>query len=206
MLRLTVRSVNRPRRPRSRAFETESEKDQGTLSLILLSGNEGYMANCSGWGRWVDGAWKVMPAEFGFCATRGLWGIRDRAGILRLYAADSHQFDNGVRLWQFDAPSEDFTVVFEESSEELDGAATGMWGSAQDDIYAVGRIGAQGRVYHFDGTSWSRETEMGNIPPVAGIHGTSRNDVWLSLYDGRLLHYSTAGTTTRRMSGLSTPQ
>jgi hypothetical protein len=47
-----------------------------------------------------------------------------------------------------------------------------------------------GRLYHFDGTSWSRVTAIGDIPGPAGISGTGPDDVWLALGDGRLLHFA----------------
>ena len=191
------------------ALEMEDDKAGHSLAFTILGANEGYLAACDGWGRWMDGAWKFMPAEFGFCEAQGLWGIRDNAGILRLYAVDDHRFHNGIRVWQFDAPSEDYAMVFEDASEDDNGAATGIWGAAQDDIYVIGQIGSKagagsGRVYHFDGAAWKKESSMGPIPPPRGIHGTSRNDVWITLGDGRLLHYSTATTLTRRMSAAST--
>lgn len=180
--------------------------DTGVVAFSFQGPNEGYLVNSRGWGRWIDGAWKFMPAEFGFRWARGLWGLRDRKGGLLLFAADDNRFSNGVRIWRFDALEEDFRVEFEESSDEEEGGVSGLWGSAEDDIYAIGRIGegpGSGRIYHFDGTSWKRDNSMGPIPPPVGIHGTSRNDVWISLADGRLLHYSTAVAVSRKMS--STP-
>lgn len=193
------------------ALEMEDDKAGHSLAFAILGANEGYLTACDGWGRWRDGAWKFMPAEFGFCEARGLWGIRDNGGILRLYAVDSHRFGNGVRVWEFDAPAEDFNLVFEEASEDESGAAEGIWGSAQDDIYVIGQIGStrragQGRVYHFNGKTWRKVTELGALPVPRGIHGTSRNDVWIAFADGRLFHYSTATAVTRRMAGPSTAE
>src|SRR6266516_6280896 len=37
------------------------------------------------------------------------------------------------------------------------------------------------------GNSWSRLTEFGEIAPPGGVYGTSSNDVWVSLTDGRML-------------------
>ena len=186
-------------------FKGETGAAGETLAINFQSANEGYFVYGRGWGRWIDGAWKFMPMEFGFRDARGLWGLRDRGGVLRLYAIDSHQFSNGVRIWRFNPPMEDFDVEMEESSEDDLGAALGIWGSAQDDIYVIAVIGdgkkpGSGRVYHFDGKSWTRETSMGPIPSPVGITGTSRNDVWITLQNGRLLHYSTATTLTRKMS------
>lgn len=192
----------------SLAFRGSEDTLGRSLAITFQGPNEGYLVSCKGWGRWIDGTWKFMPAEFGFCDARGLWGLRDQEGGLQLFTIDNNRFSNGVRIWKFDPPSEDFNVVLEEESKDDWGSANGLWGSAQDDIYVIGQIGdgkraGDGRVYHFDGKAWSRDASMGPIPAPVGIHGTSRNDVWITLADGRLLHYSTAVSLTRKMSAAS---
>jgi hypothetical protein len=152
-----------------------------------------------------------MPGEFGFCSANGLWGLRDRGGDLQLFAVDSHRFTNGLRVWRFNPLLERFDVQTGEESDDQWGAAVGIWGSAEDDVYVVGWIGnaeaeGSGRVFHYNGNYWTRDESMGPIPGPCGIHGTSRNDVWLTLADGRLLHYSTATTLTRKMSITPTPK
>src|SRR6266516_3625272 len=43
------------------------------------------------------------------------------------------------------------------------------------------------------GNSWSRLTEFGEIAPPGGVYGTSSNDVWVSLTDGRMLRLRKSG-------------
>jgi len=92
------------------------------------------------------------------------------------------------------------------------GSATGVWGSAPDDVYVIGSLAAasggarSGRVYHYDGNLWSRVTEFGEIPPPTGIHGTAHDDVWIALQDGRLLRRSSrVERTIRRGSSRRRP-
>lgn len=56
------------------------------------------------------------------------------------------------------------------------GEAMEMWGSAANDLYAVG----WGGLMHFDGASWTA------VPGVAGtaIAGTASDDIWVANYDG----------------------
>ena len=46
-----------------------------------------------------------------------------------------------------------------------------------------------------DGSSWSRLTQFGEIAPPGGVYGTSSNDVWVSLTDGRMLRLRKSGLT-----------
>ena len=193
------------------AFKGRGGNAEGTMAFAFQGANEGYLVNGQGWGRWINGEWKFMPGEFGFCSANGLWGLRDRGGDLQLFAVDSHRFTNGLRVWRFNPLLERFDVQTGEESDDQWGAAVGIWGSAEDDVYVVGWIGnaeaeGSGRVFHYNGNYWTRDESMGPIPGPCGIHGTSRNDVWLTLADGRLLHYSTATTLTRKMSITPTPK
>jgi hypothetical protein len=142
-----------------------------------------------------DGERGDSTAEFDFCEVSGTWAIRDPTGQLHWYAVGNNNFANGVRVWKFDQSTQSFggrtNTVFAEGSGIYIGSATGIWGSASDDVYVIGEIAAasggarQGRIYHFNGSSWSRLTEFGEIAPPGGVYGTSSNDVWVSLTDGR---------------------
>lgn len=57
-----------------------------------------------------------------------------------------------------------------------------IWGSAADDVYAVGR----GTLLHFDGDRWSRQVPPTRHDPL-GIHGTAGDDVYA--VDGRSLFH-----------------
>lgn len=54
-----------------------------------------------------------------------------------------------------------------------------VWGSADDDVYAVGR---NGQVLHYDGT-WS-EMESPTSAHIHGVHGGGSDDVWIAAEDG----------------------
>jgi hypothetical protein len=173
----------------------------GPYALTVLSANEGYYVSCWGWGSWDGASWSFNGVQFDFCDVNSLWGVRDSGGALHLYAAGSNNFENGVRVWRFDEATQSFGskygYVFSDGSGAWAGQAigNGIWGSGPDDIYVLGRIGPwgandSGRLYHFDGTSWSRITAIGDIPVPNGIWGTAPDDVWVTLPDGRLLHFS----------------
>src|SRR5439155_5591334 len=81
------------------------------------------------------------------------------------------------------------------------GSATDIWGSASDDVYVIGELAAasggarKGRINHFNGSTWSRLTQFGEIAPPGGVYGTSSDDVWVSLTDGRMLRLWRSGQT-----------
>jgi hypothetical protein len=72
----------------------------------------------------------------------------------------------------------------------IDGYTTDMWGSGPNDVYVCAQTNhyTEGRIYHFDGTNWSRITDMGVIPGAYGIWGSGPNDIWVGLEGGLLLH------------------
>jgi hypothetical protein len=69
----------------------------------------------------------------------------------------------------------------------------GLWGSAADDVYAVGGIAKSGSILHYDGHAWSPIGPSGY--GLLAAWGTGRSDVWLAGYQGRLLHFAGAGWT-----------
>jgi hypothetical protein len=124
--------------------------------------------------------------------------MRDTSGALQLYAVGSHNFADGDYVWRFDEAAQSFgckycTVFGEGSGFDL-GYALGIWGAAPDDIYVVGSLAEvsggprAGRLYHYDGTNWSRVTVIGEVSTAIGVWGTARNDVWVTLHNGQLLH------------------
>src|SRR2546430_3590270 len=174
----------------------------------MLSPNEGYYVTCWGWGRWDGSSWRFYGRQFDSCDVQGTWAIRDGTGQLHWYAVGDNQFANGVRVWKFDESTQSFggrtNTVFAEGNGIDIGSATGVWGSAVDDVYVIGELAAvssgarAGRIYHFDGGAWSRLTQFGEIALGGGVHGTSRDDVWVSLTGGRLLRL-------RKSSGTNDP-
>jgi len=130
-----------------------------------------------------------------------MWGARDVQGTLHLYATGNNNFSNGVRVWRFTETypgskvgswGSKYGTVFSDPpgyGSPCAGSGYDIWGSGPNDIYVVGGLWGRGAVYHFDGTSWQRVTEFGEIPVAVDVSGTGPNDVWVSLADGRLLHY-----------------
>lgn len=69
----------------------------------------------------------------------------------------------------------------------------GIWGSAPNDIWAIGPGGGLDRtIYHFDGVNWSSDGISRSISPLC-VWGFDRNDVWLGGYEGKIWHYNGGG-------------
>lgn len=64
------------------------------------------------------------------------------------------------------------------------GALHALWGSADDDIWAVGEAGL---VLHFDGRRWAR-VETPTLRTLRAVHGCAPDDVWIVGSDV-VLHY-----------------
>jgi hypothetical protein len=187
-----------------------SETSRGIYGLTLVGKNEGYYVTCGDWGTWDGASWTYRgPANVGCDAYGGVWGMRD-AGGLSLYAIGQNNFNNGVRIWGFDEANQHWSQVFADGpGGRGTGNGLGLWGSARDNVYAVGELvsGAtrSGRVYRFDGVSWARVTEVGNISSPGGIAGTARDDVWISLRrEGRMLHFTPPGSPLLSITSVST--
>lgn len=79
-----------------------------------------------------------------------------------------------------------------------------MWGSASNDIWSVGFVG---RMFHFDGTSWS---PVGAITgkDLYAIWGTASNNIWAVGNKGFIQHWdgtnwtSVASSTTKNLLGI----
>jgi len=81
----------------------------------------------------------------------------------------------------------------------------GIWGSASDNVFAVG---ASGTILHYDGSAWSTMTR-GTTNNLHGIWGSSSSDVFAIGVGGTILHYDgsawstmTSGTTTNHLRGI----
>ncbi|MDF2692356.1 MAG: hypothetical protein K0S65_739 [Labilithrix sp.] len=68
----------------------------------------------------------------------------------------------------------------------LDGrlAFAAIWGSAPNDVWAVGTVGT---IAHYDGTSWAA-TPSGTNQSLQGIWGSSATDIWVTSTPGVILH------------------
>jgi hypothetical protein len=79
-----------------------------------------------------------------------------------------------------------------------------LWGSAEDDIFAVGFDGA---IMHYDGIEWSEMTS-GTTEALVDVWGCAGDDVYAVGTDGTILHYdgaewdTTASGTTTHLKGI----
>jgi photosystem II stability/assembly factor-like uncharacterized protein len=87
------------------------------------------------------------------------------------------------------------------SPEQLPGTAGygGIWGSASDDIYAIGR---NGNILHYDGTQWSSVDQSVTTSYLRGVWGSSETDVFVVGGSGTILHYD-GSNWTRMISNTS---
>jgi subtilisin-like proprotein convertase family protein len=155
--------------------------------LYLVGPDEGYYAQCNVWGQWNGATWQYRGNPHTTCDHHAIWGMRDAANVLHLYFSGNPGFSMGFCVWRFDpVAGSGYSVVYASGS---DSRATAMWGSAPDDIYASGWLNSRGCLYHYDGTSWSRVTAIGNPLGSDGVTGTARDDVWVSFHD-KLLHFT----------------
>jgi hypothetical protein len=181
-------------------------------AFVYISKDEIYVISCWGHSLWNGSNWNWFPG-FDFCDVADAWGMRDKNGILHLYATGNNNFANGVKVWKYIETSpgsmtgswgSKYGTVFSDPpgyGSYCAGAGYGIWGSGPNDIYVIGASPAWswgpdvGRVYHYNGTDWERIMVFGDIfpPPfVGGVWGTGSNDVWIST-GNRLLHYGPNG-------------
>ena len=174
---------------------------------VYISKDEIYVIGCWGHSLWNGNNWNWFPG-FDFCDVSDAWGMRDKNGILHLYATGSNNFGNGVKVWKYietypgsmtGSWGSKYGTVFSDPpgyGYRWAGQGYGIWGSGPNDIYVIGSRPAwssgpsDGRVYHYNGTDWERITVFGDIftPGYLGVWGTGSNDVWITTGD-RLLHY-----------------
>jgi hypothetical protein len=84
-----------------------------------------------------------------------------------------------------------------------DGAVLSVWGTGEDDLWAVGGREGQSLVFHNDGTGWS-SVDVGSSAPLWFVYGFGSDDVYALGERGTILHYD--GQDWRRIaSGTEAP-
>ncbi len=180
-------------------------------SMYFLAADEAYYTACWGHARWNGSTWEEKK-EFDFCDLSDLWGTRDDLGQLHLYTVGKNNFANGVRVWKYTENTTPALLgtfgskcgfVFGDPVNGSYicggvyhiGGATGVWGSAWNDVYVVGALASGsdlerfGRIYHYDGAAWQEITPFDVIPYAQSVGGSGPGNVWVGLGDGRLLRY-----------------
>src|SRR5262249_26464771 len=77
----------------------------------------------------------------------------------------------------------------------------GVWGSAADDVWAVG---GSGLILHRDASGWSR-VPSGSDDTLLDVAGSARDDVWAVGANGSVLHFDGRAWSTRtRLMGTLT--
>jgi hypothetical protein len=82
--------------------------------------------------------------------------------------------------------------------QDLDGALLSIWGSSENDVWAVGgplgNAGFDSLVVRFDGQVWQR-AKPGKTDSFWWVHGSAPNDVWLAGEKGRITHWDGSAFT-----------
>jgi hypothetical protein len=95
--------------------------------------------------------------------------------------------------------------TFDKMTTPGTGVVFGIWGTADDDLWAVGQGTPTGIVWHYDGTQWSAPALPAGVGShVFKVHGQATDDVWMSCDDGTALHWQ--GTSLERgPTGVAAP-
>lgn len=80
-----------------------------------------------------------------------------------------------------------------------------IWGTAANDIWAVGEAGT---ILHYDGVTWSSPIATGEAgtQDLFSIYGTSATDIWAVGARGTLVHWNGTAWSVSNQSGLATTQ
>jgi len=73
----------------------------------------------------------------------------------------------------------------------------GIWGTASNNIYAVGSSGV---ILHFDGTSWSRVTDIVLSENLSAVHGSSASNIVAVGENGVMVQYNGTSWTKRTVT------
>ena len=169
--------------------------------LILVDDQHGFAVSRQALWKWDGLRWReATAAPVGFLCQKLLaFAEGDQFNALVL-GRDS--VNGKARIWQAVSPTLapaattpnpiESTLPSEEITESV-----GLCGTSQSDLYLLARqMGEAGeratsKIYHFDGRTWTRVSELGSLPTASAIGGSGRDDVWIPLVDGRLARRQT---------------
>lgn len=183
-----------------RAWNTQATPDdQGNRGLWGSAANNVYAANYTGMLRYDGSAWShVAPLRWRSLhdvwgsAASNVWGVGDKGELVRwdgttwtLFRYDGTSVA-AKGLGDFDTPARSY-------------ALRGVWGSAANNVFAVGDSGV---VLRYNGTAWSRMT-TGTTLQLNDVWGSGASDVYAATATGRLLRFN--GTAWSFVPGVQAP-
>ena len=142
------------------------------FTLWPLGGPAGNLHAAGNWGvvyRFNGTTWVPVYSDFQVADWRGVWANDDEVFVVGTLGAILHGDADG------------FTVT-----RPLEPAAPnlfGVWGSAPDDVWAVGDV-----VLRYNGSSWQEATNPMGAHWVA-IDGRDVDDVWMGGESGFIMHF-----------------
>jgi cysteine-rich repeat protein len=119
--------------------------------------------------------------------------------------ADPSLVESQTLLTISGVPGEDLVVAGDAHGAYYEGAAwaptalpapvtiNGLWGTAPDHVFAVGRAGA---IFHHDGLGWTAQVS-GTTADLHAVRGRGPDDVYAVGDGGVILHYDGSGWTQR---------
>jgi hypothetical protein len=158
----------------------------GQGGVILHGAASGVSAEASGTTADLAGVWGLSASD--------VWAVAARAPVLRRSATgwtvQTATLGSNVYYGIWLAAANDAWIAGDRATLHNDGAgwtpvsnpldsATSIWGSASDDIWAVGRPANGGTTFisRFNGVQWVAATSPTTMP-LQAVRGTSATNVW----------------------------
>ena len=198
-------------------------------SNIWIVGNGGRIMKSSGNGTWTtqtSGTTGALIEVWGTSATN-LWAVGASGRILRgdgtTWTSQTSGTTNTLfSLWGSSA-SNVWAAGDQSTLTRWNGTSwttsslgvgtnvvcNGLWGSASNNIWLVGTHinTGNGRVYLYNGTSWTEDSSMGTVAGLNDVWGSGANDVWAVGVGGLILRWNgtawstvSSGTTQELLS------
>ncbi|HEY0255490.1 MAG TPA: hypothetical protein VGC41_28370 [Kofleriaceae bacterium] len=179
---------------------TACASDPPAISTSLVTEHQSG-ALLSAWGSSSSDVWTVGGGALVFHLKDGAWtpvdpqitGI-DLWWVFGFAGGDVFMSGSGGTILRYHGGA-----IEKMATPAADGIIFGMWGPTADDVWAVGRAGAQGAIlWHYDGTTWTTVAPPSELPPGAiafKVHGQRSDDVWVACSGGGTLHWDGSAFT-----------
>jgi hypothetical protein len=189
------------------------------FTAVWNTGAEVFATTFAGVQRWSGSSWLRTTGEFDGYDPAGVW-VADTAvfeavesGVYTLDSQNAWVLTSGAAqfvsyIWGFSATdvwgldgSTGTVVHFDGSSWQTTASVANpraIWGPAAGDLWVVTYSGGTYTVLRGDGTTFT-PVHTGTAPATGYLihmHGTSANDVWLTLGDAQIVHWDGASWTT----------